>query len=633
MRGATAKTAFAALLFSAVGAAGPLHLEAPAGLVLGRDRSAVVTLKPPTTGVVRLTVNVGSISQPSAAADGLWRATYTPPREAFPQVAILAATDAQGSLLDWTLISLEGQGELETKAEPRSTVRIQVGPREYGPFNAGASGFVATAIEVPPGVTRARVFSTDTLGNTSESFVPLDVPPYQRLLGLCPASNDRMLLVAVDPQGRPSVDERFQLRSSLGTMAAVRALAPGVYEAALLLPDDAEVGARVLLTASGLTGPASTASCSVTVEGGAAREAAVTLTPSRYVAGSGQQISVVVEVRDAQGRPGRTAAVVAEPEPGWGDPVRLSRVGPGRYEGSWRVPDAFAGKDEARMVVRAEGTAGATAPLALVAGPVTRVTLNAVPDRLVADGKSELELKALASDAFGNPVRDAQLVGTAGGAVTPFVFDEAEARHRARYVAPSARGVDADVVVIRDARSGSEARAPFALARPFGLTVAAQLGVTANLGRIVGPMVGAEVSWRSPLLGGRLGLGLGGAYAFSDSSLPLSASAEQARSRVELLSLLASVRYRLVDGQPGLFVGVAGGAVATTWRLSAPSAGDVSSSSLSPAASGLLGADLRVPGGRIVLHASVLHCRPTLFGKQQRLNALTVSAGYGVDLW
>ena len=78
---------------------GPLGLEGPERLVLGQDESAVVRYRANDGETIQLSVNVGSLSEPTANGRGEFEAIYTPPQTKFPQVAIVAAINEAESFL------------------------------------------------------------------------------------------------------------------------------------------------------------------------------------------------------------------------------------------------------------------------------------------------------------------------------------------------------------------------------------------------------------------------------------------------------------------------------------------------------------------------------------------------------
>ena len=165
---------------------GPLDLRVPKRLILGHHTEAQVSLRSPDGVPIALTVSAGSITAPRLGADGVMRATYRPPEQRFPQVAILVAHSEDGGLLDWAPIQLVGRPLVSARSEPNTPVRVQVAGEEFGPVRTDARGKAELRVLVPPGVSKAQALARDTAGNVGAVPLKLGNPEFQRTFAVCP---------------------------------------------------------------------------------------------------------------------------------------------------------------------------------------------------------------------------------------------------------------------------------------------------------------------------------------------------------------------------------------------------------------------------------------------------------------
>jgi hypothetical protein len=167
---------------------------------------------------VSLTVNAGSVSEPAAAEDGTFRATYKPAEQEGPQVALFHATVKRGDKSSgaWLALPVHGNHLLRVRVAPRSKVKVLVGALAYGPVTASASGETSVPVKVPPGVTSAEVTATDRSGRARTQTVELPAPRFARIR-----------LVALEPpvQGKPVPLQGFVVDESGNPAAAIPSLA------------------------------------------------------------------------------------------------------------------------------------------------------------------------------------------------------------------------------------------------------------------------------------------------------------------------------------------------------------------------------------------------------------------------
>jgi hypothetical protein len=248
-----ALAALALALLPAAALAASISVEGDA-VVLGRTESAKVLLQvdePPTTAErpLRLSVNVGSFSEPEHVGPGRYRAVYVPPRTRSPQTALVAVWRETGAEEGVELLRLPlfGTTRLSVKAPAGSAVSVKVGPAEFGPVTASQKGEAIVPIVAAPGVREATVSISGESGPVTRK-VALDVPPYNRLVaavvpGTVPADGKTPVRVDVfyDADGAEVPASRVRVVAGEGQVALVAA-SGGRYSYRYLAP--AGTGAR-----------------------------------------------------------------------------------------------------------------------------------------------------------------------------------------------------------------------------------------------------------------------------------------------------------------------------------------------------------------------------------------------------
>jgi hypothetical protein len=609
-----------------VTAKGPLHLRGPARVTLGRVPSFEISLDLPPGPAPVLLVNVGKISALSAGQPGRLKATYTPPDAIFPQVAIIAIVDAYGSLLDWMLVQLDGQGEIDAQTEPHASVRVRVGDIEFGPVDSDARGHSKTSIVAPPGIKTAVAIASDALGNVKERPLDLGVPPYLRLLGTCPPRGDRMLLVAVDARGNPLVGEPFELEAKPGKLEAAKMLAPGAYETILKLPAQTPVGQEIALQARLATDRLSTASCRIKVTSGLATQARMKLESSTYLAGTGP-VAITIEVLDEAGRPAQSPQLQLTAD--WGEVSPPRPLGPGQYTAQWRLPDTFDGRRAARVsLVGEEHRFSADAEIELKPGKLARLAVVATPTALVADGRAASQMLIRPLDAYENPVPAQALSIHANGTVSA-PEDNGAGSLRATYTAPFDSPGPQDQVVVRDDRAAVETTVPIdLLPNRWQFNAGARVGYSTNLAKVSSVAIAAELMVRPPALGGRLSLGVEAAFARSLHEQLDASGTEPVRSELWWVPLLARGSVRILREPVGLYLGASLGLAICGRSVSSKSSGERAWTATRFGAGGHLGADKVLGPGRIVAELAYLYTKVPGPSGNEPLSILSASGGY-----
>src|SRR5262249_40614397 len=109
-----------------------------------------------------------------------WIATWRPPEDAHPQVALFAAWDDADAQL--AVLPLWGTATLAVQADaPDAEITLEVPGRKFT-GHAGRDGHAVISFVAPPGPRTGLVHAVDRLGNMSNKEVPLGIPEVPRLL-------------------------------------------------------------------------------------------------------------------------------------------------------------------------------------------------------------------------------------------------------------------------------------------------------------------------------------------------------------------------------------------------------------------------------------------------------------------
>lgn len=205
---------------------GPLAITAP-DAVLGRDSSIVLTAR--ATGVTHWVTSAGEVSAPVFAGD-VQRVTLTLPSARYPQLAIVAALDDRGALVDWIALPLAGRATIKVDTTPGADIVVDVSGTQSAPVRATAAGIAEVEITVPPGITEVRTIATTRRGAAIEKTQSLGVPPVKSMLAACIA--DRVIALATTSSGAPLATHPA-LTASSGTFGAID-VAPGIATTTLV---------------------------------------------------------------------------------------------------------------------------------------------------------------------------------------------------------------------------------------------------------------------------------------------------------------------------------------------------------------------------------------------------------------
>ncbi|MBJ6765588.1 hypothetical protein JGU66_32955 [Myxococcaceae bacterium JPH2] len=192
-----------ALLASAAAAAPPTVSARPARVVLGQESEVWLDVRvPEDAGPVRAAASSGTFEQSRLEGGPVRRFRWTPPSQRHPSEAVLVFWREDEPLPEPAVFRLPlwGRLTLDISTASGAEVIVEVGSQRFGPVRADAKGRAQVPVEVPPGVSEARVLATRGTLRT-DRLTPLDVPRASSLaVALTPdplsASEGGWLLVA-----------------------------------------------------------------------------------------------------------------------------------------------------------------------------------------------------------------------------------------------------------------------------------------------------------------------------------------------------------------------------------------------------------------------------------------------------
>lgn len=189
----------AALVLAASG--DPTIAWTPRRAVLGETPRLILHLHVPGAGpgapAPRLRASEGTLGDPERAGAEEWTATLELPGGGPPLLAIVSAVHqepGQPAQVAFAAIPLRGRAAVPVETEPGARVLIDVGGEQVGPFTADRRGRLDFPVEVPPGVTSARVRATGPGGRTERAVALPGSPPGRIAVEAVPAGPGRLRL-------------------------------------------------------------------------------------------------------------------------------------------------------------------------------------------------------------------------------------------------------------------------------------------------------------------------------------------------------------------------------------------------------------------------------------------------------
>jgi hypothetical protein len=536
--GRAARWTCAALLLAGAGSARGGSLSVQDGpVVLGRTESATVLIQadeaPGSEDLpLRLSVNVGSFSEPTRVAPGRYRAVFTPPATRFPQVALVAVWRETGpdARIEFLRIPLLGVARVPVTARPGSTVEIRIGAETFGPVLADGRGRAEVPIVAPPGVGRCEVTVRPRNGPEMTRPVPLEVPPYNRLTAalvphsvLADGKSEVRLDVFYDVGGAEVPAERVKVTPSAGTVALRRA-GRGLFTYRYT-PPAGSAAATVSFAISVAGDPAARATAQLSL--GVPRPARVVVTPPARPlrAGTGVAASIDVRVLDAAGMGLSGLEVTATAN---GDPLpRAESRGDGHYDIRFTAPAFYPPGGLVQLEAVAhhpEAFAFGTANVQIEAPTTPRtVTPWLTPSPVPADGRTEAQVLLEVRDAAGLPLEHVGLITVPSHGTVGKLRERGKGLYEQTYVSPAALPDRDAQLRVMDASGAFDRSFPVPLrADPGRLQAGFAAGYTRSPGLASGVRGGAEV-W-VPIRVGGARLGLGAAASLGTASMSVADS-------------------------------------------------------------------------------------------------------------
>ncbi len=187
----------AALLLAAAGE--PTISWTPHRVVLGKTSQLRLRVRvpgaAPGAAAPRLRAAAGTLGAASRSGPDEWTATLKLPEGGPPLLDIVSAVyqpPGGRPLVGFAAVPLRGRATVPVETEPGARVEIDLRGERVGPFTADERGRLAVTVDVPPGVTGARVRAIGP-GGRAERSVQLAGAPLRRIaLEAVPAGPGRL---------------------------------------------------------------------------------------------------------------------------------------------------------------------------------------------------------------------------------------------------------------------------------------------------------------------------------------------------------------------------------------------------------------------------------------------------------
>ncbi|HEX9051567.1 MAG TPA: hypothetical protein VF841_13630 [Anaeromyxobacter sp.] len=614
-------------------------------IVLGKTPAATVTigvLEAPGTEdrPLRLSVNVGAFSEPVRVGPGKYSATYVPPPERYPQVALVAVWKETGpdAQIDFLRLALFGTTTVEVKGQPGAAVTVVTPFETFGPVRIDARGKAHVPVEVPPNIRTVEVHVRDPNGAATKRSVPIEIPHYNRLTAaLVPYAitadgKDQVKLhVFYDLDGAGRSPDRIAIRATAGKATFERTqngrflygyvpppgtTAPDVkFDVGVAGDLAARASARVVL---GLPPPAKVI----------VKPPLVAMAPGGKAPGT---ISVLVMSAEGLGLPAKVQVAATAGTAG----AAVSR-GNGLYDVPWTPPADFgSGFVQFRATaVDARGrNASGAANYQLAADPVPKTVIASFEPPLVpVDGHSRATVSLDVRDAAGMPLEKAPILAVASAGALGQLVPRGGGRYEAIYVAPARSPGGVPTLRVADAGGTFEQRFPLPLREnPRRLLVGPRLGWTTAFDDLRAPHAGLDL-WSPFELGGAwLGAGVSATFARARQTVSDPATGLRSTSEVTYAPVTLRLGWEVYAARRLSLVLGGGGTLA--WASSQSSLVTTAATAIGYGGLGFLAAGWAIGPGQLFAEASygvALVSSPAL-----ELNAggLAVDLGYRLGIF
>jgi hypothetical protein len=166
-------------------ATAPQVRAVPERVLLGQDTRVGLEVRVPEgSGPVRAAASSGSFEQQVVEGGPVRLFQWTPPEIRYPLAAVLVFwVEGRPGAPEVAVvrIPLVGRTTMPITTDPGAEVVVELGGTRFGPVKANARGKAQVPVEVPPGVTQARVLATRGELKT-DRLAPIEVPPHLPLV-------------------------------------------------------------------------------------------------------------------------------------------------------------------------------------------------------------------------------------------------------------------------------------------------------------------------------------------------------------------------------------------------------------------------------------------------------------------
>ena len=517
--------------------AAALHIEAnPARLELGKS-SARAVVRITSKAEPRLSASVGSLIKLRREGPESWTAEYVPPRETFPQVALLAAL-VSGELA-WTSLPLWGRGVALVQTRAGARISVDIGARTFGPAQADERGQALVPVIVPPGVHEVR-----HRGRRIDLPVP-DAPRLHVVLLEERARADRVekvtvCVLATDDEGKPRPGAQLVLRPDRGDVSAAQERAAGEVWATWTLPPGSAGTARLRVALA--DAPTLLAQAKLTLEPGPPATVSLTADRESVVAGASSQVTLRAGARDTAGNASLVPLAVSGPA----DFGAFVAARPGEWR--WHPPDSFGGRQSVELVAHPAGTAEphASVLLRLVPGEPSSASIEPGAPAVRTGPGGRLLLRVRRTDRFGNLVPGAAPAASAEEGSIAGIEPQTDGAYLATYLPPRRWNREDTVVDVRWSEAAARTRVVL-LPGLAPVAISPKVGALSNFARLNSPVAAVEASLRTDRFGPELAFSAELAWYFS-SREQVVGQLGNAQGRVDFFGLSAQVALRMPLG-------------------------------------------------------------------------------------
>jgi hypothetical protein len=599
----------------------------PATLLLGKDRTAALELELGAPGATPVfAASAGKVVDVRPVGPGRFAATYLPPAEGYPQVALVAAV--AGGRAGWVALPLIGRGVAVARSTPGVAIRVTIGDASFGPVVAGPSGEARIAVIAPPGV-RYALQGDQPLDLAVPETVHVHLAAEAPEVAADAEREVRVWAFAVLPGGAPRGGAPVEVATSHGWIGPLEEVAPGTFTGTWRLPPGRSE--PVSATARLRDEPGASPPLELRRPAGPAARIALESGRPRAVAGEPDGVPVRVRVEDAAGNP-----VEAQPwlQASRGTLSTPARTGPGTWEAGYAAPQDVGAGGTGEIVARV-GAVEARLAIETVSAEAARLVVEPAVASVVADGDAQVALRVRLLDRFGNPVADRAAPAVATVLAASVAAEPAgPGAWLVRYRPARARADAVEQVAVRAGGFSETARLDV-LAPERRLSLGGKAGLAASAAGTRAAYLGAEAAWRLPVFAGRPAVVLEfGTFGHERTDpVVVGDAVVQVEGASRWTTLVGGLRW----GQPlstrwAAWVGAGAGLAHVAAEVHAGSAPPTAGSAVVPAFRGAVAAGLRIGHGSPFLEVGWTRFgSPELDALRGRLSIVTLSVGYRHD--